>query len=60
VSEQTSREIKNPPDLLRRVYDIIIYAHIIISSPESKYENDGVLMIYNTFLQIVNAKIGKN
>ncbi len=30
MSEQTCREIKNPSDLLRRVYDII-YAHISLS-----------------------------
>jgi len=60
VSEQTSREIKNPPDLLRRVYDIIIYIQITITSPENKYENDDELMICNTFLKIINAKIGKN
>jgi hypothetical protein len=46
VPEQTCREMKNPPDLLRRVYDIFIYAsHITITSPESKYENDDVTMI---------------
>ena len=52
--------MKNPPDLLRRVYDIFIYTHIIITSPESKYENDDVMMICNTFLKIINAKIVKN
>jgi len=47
--------------MLRRVYDIFIYTpHITITSPESKYENDGGLMICNTFLKIINAKIGKN
>ena len=50
MSEQTFREIKNPPDLLKRVYDILINTHIIISSPESKYENDDV-MLYNAFLE---------
>jgi hypothetical protein len=59
VSEQTCREMKNPSDLLGRVYDNIIFTHIIISSPESKYENDDV-MFYSTFLKIVNAKIVKN
>jgi hypothetical protein len=44
VSEQDLREIKNPSDLLRRVYDILMNTHIIISSPESKYENDGDVM----------------
>jgi len=42
MSEQTCREIKNPSDLLRRVYDIFIFTHIIISSPESKYDDDDV------------------
>jgi hypothetical protein len=60
MSEQTFREIKNPPDLLKRVYDIFIYIHIIVTSPESKYENDDDVMIYCTFLKIVKAKIGKN
>ncbi len=59
MSEQTRGENKNPPDLLRRVYDILIYAHINITSPESKYENDDVIF-YNSLLKIMNAKIGKN
>jgi hypothetical protein len=50
VSEQTFAEKKNPPDLLRRVYDIFIHLHTNITSPESKYENDDVMIIYNTFL----------
>ncbi|MDO9341242.1 MAG: hypothetical protein Q7T72_12045 [Bacteroidales bacterium] len=41
--------MKNPPDLLKRVYDILVYTHITISSPESKYENDDV-KFYNSFL----------
>jgi hypothetical protein len=45
VSEQNCRETKNPPDLLRRVYDIFISIHITITSPESKNENDGVMLI---------------
>jgi len=51
--------MKNPSDLLRRVNDILIYTHITISSPESKYENDDV-MFYNSFLKIINAKKAKN
>jgi len=50
VSEQNCWDKKNPPDLLRRVYDIIIYLHTIINSPESKYENDDVMMFCSTFL----------
>jgi hypothetical protein len=50
VSEQTCREMKNPPDLLKRVYDILIYTNITISSPESKYENDNDVTFYNSFL----------
>jgi len=49
MSEQTCRENKNPPDMLRRVNDIFYYTHINISSPESKYENDDVIF-YNSFL----------
>jgi len=49
--------MKNPPDLLRRVYDILIHTHINISSPESKYENDDMIMIYNSFLKNMKAKI---
>jgi hypothetical protein len=60
VSEQTCGEMKNPSDLLRRVYDNIILTHIIISSPESKYENDDVMMFYSTFLKNMNANIAKN
>jgi hypothetical protein len=51
--------MKNPPDLLRRVYDILINTHIIISSPESKYENDDDVMFYKAFLKIVNTKKAK-
>ena len=43
--EQAFTETKNPPDLLKRVYDIFDYKHIIISSPESKYENDDGVLI---------------
>jgi len=60
MSEQTCREIKNPSDLLRRVNDIIIYTHINLTSPESKNENDDVMLIYSTFLKIINANIVKN
>jgi len=31
MSEQTYREKKNPPDLLKRVYDIFFTAHISLS-----------------------------
>ncbi|MCX6327161.1 MAG: hypothetical protein NT144_11010 [Bacteroidia bacterium] len=51
--------MKNPSDLLKRVYDILINTHIIISSPESKYENDDVIF-YNSLLKIINAKIAKD
>jgi hypothetical protein len=44
--------------MLRRVYDILIFAHIIISSPESKYRNDDV-MFCKSFLKILAAKIVK-
>jgi len=44
VSGQICREMKNPPDLLKRVYDILIYTHINISSPEGNYEDDGDVM----------------
>jgi hypothetical protein len=60
VSEQICRGIKNPSDLLRRVYDILRYTHIIIFSPESKYENDDDVIFYNSFLENINAKIVKN
>jgi hypothetical protein len=61
VSEQDCRENKNPPDQLRRVYDIFYpHMHITVNSPESKYENDDVGLFCNTFLKIVNAKIEKN
>jgi hypothetical protein len=36
--------------MLRRVYDIILYAHITLTSPERKDENDDVMLIYSTFL----------
>ena len=36
--------------MLRRVYDIILYAHITVTSPERKDENDDVMSICNTFL----------
>ena len=46
--------------MLSRVYDIFIHIHITISSPESKIENDDVMMFCSTCLKIVNAKIRKN
>jgi len=49
--------IKNPTDLLRRVYDIFKLLHIIFRSPESKYENDDDVTELNSFLIILNAKI---
>jgi len=50
--------IKNPPvTTLRRVYDIVIYAHISISSPVGKNENDDAVMKACTFLYNMNAKI---
>jgi hypothetical protein len=60
VSEHPWQEIKNPPDLLRRVYDILIFAHIIISSPESKYLNDDDVKFCKSFSKILTAKIVKN
>jgi hypothetical protein len=60
VSEQTCRETKNPPDQLRQVYDILIYIHITITSPERKDENDDVMLNCGTFLIIINAKVVKN
>jgi len=48
--------MKNPPDLLKRVYDILKYIHITISSPESRYENDDV-KLFCTFLININAKV---
>jgi len=57
VSEPDFREIKNPSDLLRRVYDILIHIHITISSPESKYENDGDVLFCKSLLKNMNAKI---
>jgi hypothetical protein len=57
VSEQTRWEMKSPPDQLRRVYDILVNTYIIISSPESKNENDDDVMFYNSLLIIMNAKI---
>jgi hypothetical protein len=56
---QNIREIKNPADLLRRVYDILIFAHITISSPESKYENDDDVKLCMSFLLKVSANIVK-
>jgi len=49
--------MKSPPDQLRRVYDILVNTYIIISSPESKNENDDDVMFYNSLLIIMNAKI---
>ena len=60
MSEQNCRRNKNPPDLLRRVYDILNYTHINITSPERKDENDDVMLFYSTFLKIINAKIVRN
>jgi hypothetical protein len=60
VSEQNCGAKKNPPDLLRRVYDIFIHAHITLTSPERKDENGGVMMKYSTFLKFVNTKVAKN
>jgi hypothetical protein len=49
VSEQTGGIIKNPPDLLRRVYDIFdSYIYITSFSPESKYGDDDDVMKLNT------------
>jgi hypothetical protein len=45
VSEQTCRVKKNPPDLLKRVYDIFVSTYIKITSPDRKDENDDVMMI---------------
>jgi hypothetical protein len=59
VSEHNRRDMKNPPELLRRVYDIFIHLHTNITPPESKYENDDVMTFYSTFLNIISAKIGK-
>jgi len=59
VSEHPRQEIKNPPDLLRRVYDISIFAHIIISSPESKQQNDDDVKFCKSLIKIVNAKVVK-
>jgi hypothetical protein len=50
LAEQLGQEIKNPPDLLRRVYDIFILAHINNSSPESKQWNDDDVIFYNSLL----------
>jgi hypothetical protein len=41
MPEQTTEQEKNPPDLLRRVYDIQFSPHTIFISPESKYDDDG-------------------
>jgi len=60
MSEQNCRKNKNPPDLLRRVYDILNYTHINITSPERKDENDDVMLNCGTFLIIINAKVVKN
>jgi len=50
--------IKNPSvATLRRVYDIFIYAHISISSPGGKYENDDAVTKFCTFLNIYYANI---
>jgi len=57
MSEQTFQVTKNPSDLLRRVYDILVYIHITFSSPESKYENDDVMVTCNSLLKNINAKI---
>jgi len=57
MSEQNCRKNKNPPDLLRRVYDILNYTHINITSPERKDENDDVMLFCYTCLDFVNAKI---
>jgi hypothetical protein len=54
------RKSKNPPDLLRRVYDILIFAHTIISSPESKHQNDDDVKFYKSFDKLKSAKIVKN
>jgi len=35
----------------------LIHTHITISSPESKYHNDDDVMISDSFLKNVNAKI---
>jgi len=55
----SGRKSKNPPDLLRRVYDTLIFEHIIISSPESKLHNDYDVMFRNSFPEIMIAKIIK-
>jgi hypothetical protein len=60
VSEQACREKENPSELLKRVYDIFIYIHITVTSPESKYENDDDAIFCNSFLKIVKAKVVKN
>jgi len=40
MSEHIRLKKRNPPGLLRRVYDIFLLQHTIFISPESKYEND--------------------
>jgi hypothetical protein len=60
VSEQSGRGEKNPPDQLRRVYDIFIQMHTTFTSPGSPDENDDVMMICSTYLNNLNAKIVKN
>ena len=49
-------KLENPPDLLRRVYDIIIFTHIIVSSPESKNQYDDVKFC-NSLNKFMDAKI---
>jgi hypothetical protein len=50
MSEQDYGKNKNPPEMLRRVYDILSHTNIIITSPEWKDENDDVMRICSTFL----------
>jgi hypothetical protein len=52
VSEQGRRDIKNPSVLIRRVYDILISAHITISSPEGRYDNDDDVSFCKSFLKL--------
>jgi len=57
VSAPASRELKNPPVLLRRVKDILKLLHITFFSPESKYENDGDVTFLTTLLKNIKAKV---
>jgi hypothetical protein len=56
MSEQTCRKMKNPPDLLRRVYDILSM-HISITTRLRARMKMMMCGSVDHFIEIVDAKV---